>query len=234
MEVQFSRLAENDLHDLAQKDCDILVIASYDWRVPDWRPYLKYAVNFHPSLLPDDRGPYPLIQGILQQREVWGVTCHKVANEFDSGDILDAKPFPMAADECHESLDLKIQMAAKQLAQHIAADFTNLWNNAKPQGEGSYTRLWTTQDRTIDFSEKVADILRRARAFGLIECLAKISDTDIFVKRAIGWTEPHHYPPGKPVHVNGMSIVIAAKDGYIGIIEWSLVDPTVVPGKVLS
>lgn len=233
LDVQFSRLLESDLQGLAQQGCDILIIASYAWRIPDWRPYLKYAINFHPSLLPDSRGPYPLMQAVLDERTTWGVTCHQVTDEFDAGDILDFKQFSMTSDECHESLDLKIQMAAKQLAHHVAANFTGLWNHAKPQPHGNYTQLWTEQDRTIDFSENVADILRRLRAFGLLECMAHINDVPICIKRAVGWVEPHSYQPGTPIHVNGLSIVVAAQDGYIGVIEWSLLDPNAATERIL-
>jgi methionyl-tRNA formyltransferase len=223
----------SDLKELSQRGCDILIIASYNWRIPDWRPYLKYAINFHPSLLPDSRGPYPVVQALLEDRKVWGITCHKVTDEFDAGDILDAAQFPIAADECHESLDLKIQMTAKQLAGRIAVDFPQLWDHAKPQGDGNYTKKWSEAERTIEFSENVADILRQVRAFGLIECLAQINEVSILIRRATGWTEPHDHRPGSPVHVNGMSIVVAAKDGYIGIIEWSLFDPNTTTAKVL-
>ncbi len=235
LDVQFSRLSESDLQELALQGCDILIIASYAWRVPDWRPYLKYAINFHPSLLPDSRGPYPMVQAVLNKKATWGVTCHQVTDEFDAGDILDFKQFPMTADECHESLDLKIQIAAKQLAHHIAANFTALWLHAKPQAnESNYTKLWTEQDRTLDFSQNVADILRRLRAFGLIECMAYINEVPICLKRAVGWEEPHNHKPGIPIHVNGLSIVVAAQDGYIGIIEWRLLDPDAATQTILG
>jgi methionyl-tRNA formyltransferase len=233
LDVQFSRLTKSDLDDLAQRGCDVLIIASYAWRIPDWQPYLKYAINFHPSLLPDGRGPYPIVQALLDEKKTWGITCHKVTEAFDAGDILDNRTFPIADDECHESLDLKIQIAARQLAHQVAIDFSELWDNAKPQGTGSYTTLWSDQDRTIDFSETTADILRRLRAFGLIECIADINEVTISIKRAVGWTESHQHVPGTPIHVNGLSIVVAVKDGYIGIIEWSLLDPNAATEKIL-
>lgn len=232
IDVQFSRLKENDLRELAQQGCDALVVASYDWRIGDWRPYLKYAVNFHPSPLPEGRGPYPAVRALLEDRKSWGVTCHKLNGEFDAGDILDQEEFPISEDECHESLDLKIQMATRRLAQRVAANFTNLWDHAGPQGPGSYSKRWTNEERTLDFSENVRDILRRVRAFGLIESMATVNDVAIFVRRAIGWVEPHGLRPGTLAYTNNLSMVVAAKDGYIGIIEWSLLDPRAIVGKI--
>ncbi|HUW50485.1 MAG TPA: formyltransferase family protein [Sulfuricella sp.] len=232
IDVQFSRLRESDLRELSQRGCDMLVIASYDWRIDDWHPYLKYAINFHPSPLPEGRGPYPVVQALLENRKYWGVTCHKVSREFDAGEILDKEEFPISDDECHESLDLKTQMTAKRLAERVAVNFTSLWDNAKPQGIGSYSRHWTNEDRTIDFSDGVNDILRRVRAFGLIEFMAKVNEVAIFIRRAVGWVEHHAHRPGALVHVNDHTMVVAARDGYIGIIEWSLHDPRATVGKI--
>src|SRR5471032_2681612 len=47
--AQITPLIQPDLENLAQLGCDALVVASYNHRIGDWTPYLKYAVNFHPS-----------------------------------------------------------------------------------------------------------------------------------------------------------------------------------------
>jgi methionyl-tRNA formyltransferase len=46
--VQLSPMTEADLAALAAQGCEALLLGSYDWKVPDWRPYLPHAVNFHP------------------------------------------------------------------------------------------------------------------------------------------------------------------------------------------
>jgi len=136
--IQLSKMTALDLAELRERGCEALVVASYDWKVCDWRPFLKYAVNFHSSPLPDGRGPYPVVRAILQDRAVWGVTCHQLSPEIDRGDILAAEEFPLQPGECHESLDLKIQMAARRLAGRVASQFVELWRQAKPQSGGSY------------------------------------------------------------------------------------------------
>ena len=83
--IQLSRMTEDDLRGLRDQKCDALIVASYKWKIPDWEPYLKYAVNFHPSPLPEGRGPRPAIQAILEKRNVWAVTCHRVTRRFDEG-----------------------------------------------------------------------------------------------------------------------------------------------------
>lgn len=232
IDVQFSRMQEDDLKDLERRGCGALVVASYDWRIPGWERYLKYAVNFHPAPLPDGRGPYPIVQALLEDRKSWGVACHKISHEFDSGDILDRENFPVFEHDCHESANLKIQMAAARLAERVAGNLPALWENATPQGEGSYTRLWNDADRTIDFTRRVNDILRQIRAFGLIECIAKLNDKTLFVRRAAGWQEPHLHVPGTLAYSSELNLVIAVQDGYLALVEWSVLDKNAVFGKI--
>jgi methionyl-tRNA formyltransferase len=229
-DVQLTRLDERSLQQLSQAGCEVLVVASYQWRIGNWRRHLKYAVNFHPSPLPVGRGPYPTPGAILENLPVWGVSCHKLEAEFDTGDVLRAAQFPLAADEDHDSLDLKVQLAARRLAGEIATHFESDWHAARPQSGGSYHSLWTQEERQLDLSQTVAQILRRVRAFGPIETLLPLNGALVFVRRAVGWCEVHGLKPGQVVNVNAQSMIFAVADGYIGVTEWSLVDPSVRSG----
>lgn len=225
IEAQISPMTEADLKDLAEQGCEALVVASYTWRIGNWRPYLKYAMNFHPSPLPLGRGAYPAVPAILGNHASWGVSCHRLEASWDSGPVLASRHFPLAADECHESLDLRLQMAARSLAGEVAERFVDYWDGARPQGPGTYISHWTAADRTLEFAQPVASIMRRIRAFGLIECLATVNGVSLYVRRAVGWTEPHEFRPGDLVHTSAMQMVVAAQDGFIGIVEWSLMSP---------
>ncbi len=228
--VQISRLSDADLAELAKLGCEALIVASYRWRIGEWREHLGYAVNFHPSPLPHGRGPYPAPAAILERAARWGVSCHKLAQQFDRGDVLRTLDFPVSADEDHDSLDLKIQLASARLAGEVAGRFRELWDGATPQGDGSYYPMWSDADRTLQFSENVESILRRLRAFGPIECIAQLRGLRLFVRRAVGWTELHRFAPGTVVYANSLAMVIAAADGYIGLTEWSLLAPDAVTG----
>jgi methionyl-tRNA formyltransferase len=226
--VQISKMMREDLADLKARGCDALIVASYDWPVPDWTPYLRYAVNFHSAPLPEARGPYPLMRAILEKRESWAVTCHRLASDIDAGEILAAEDFAMRADECHESLDLKVQMAAARLAKRIAADLPDLWARATPQGNGFYWRMPQLSERVIDFDAPVDDVLLHVRAYGATGSLANIGGAWFAVKRAVGWTERHEHTPGAVAHVHNRSIVVATPDGYVGLLEMEPVPATTV------
>jgi methionyl-tRNA formyltransferase len=232
VDVQISRLTEDNLRELADQGCEALIVASYKWRIGDWRPYLKYAVNFHPAPLPRGRGPYPTPVPILEQASTWGVSCHRIEHEFDAGHVLRTVEFPMSRDDDHDSVDLKIQLASKRLSEEVAGRFVEYWDAATPQTAGSYYPQWTDKDRTLDFTQTVEVILRRVRAFGPIECLAQIKEVTLFVRRAVGWTESHRIPAGTVVYANGLSLVVAVSDGYIGLTEWSLIRQDAVTGTL--
>jgi methionyl-tRNA formyltransferase len=226
--IQLSRMSVVDLEELRDQGCEALIVASYDWKICDWRPFLKYAVNFHSSPLPDGRGPYPVVRAILENREFWGVTCHRLSPEIDRGEILAAEEFPLRPDECHESLDLKIQMAAKRLAARVAGQFVGLWGQAAPQAGGAYWKKHELADHVVDLRTSVASVMRHIRAFGANGSLVSIGKTWITVKRAVGWTEKHDHAPGVVVHVFNQSIVVAALDGYIALLDGQPTPPDVV------
>jgi methionyl-tRNA formyltransferase len=223
--VQLSPLDQTDLRHLQDAGCDALVVASYSWRIPEWRSELKYAINFHPSPLPEGRGPDPTVRAILEDRRSWAVTCHKIEHAFDAGDILDRETFALASEDDREILDFKIQMAACRLADRVARGLPELWDRALPQAQGSYWHHPTAAERALNFSDNVAENLRRVRAFGAIECTAVINKIAVFVKSVVGWTESHQHAPGTVVYENSLRFVIAVKDGYIAILEWSLLAP---------
>lgn len=228
MAIQLSRMTAGDLEALGRQGCEALVVASYNWKIPDWRGHLKYAVNFHASPLPEARGPYPQVRALLEGRRSWAVSCHKLAPEFDAGEILAQESYALDETDTHDSLDLKNQMAASRLASRVAADFIKLWDQARAQGAGSYWPRWKAEERALDFSRGVDDVLRTLRAFGRIECTAKVNGVEVFVRHAVGWKEAHAARPGSVAHSDGTMLVVAAQDGYIGIVEWSLINPDAV------
>ena len=73
---------ERDLQDLRDNGCEILIVASYDWKIPDWQPYLK--THQFPFFTPPGRArPLPAHRAILENRDEWAVACHKITADLD-------------------------------------------------------------------------------------------------------------------------------------------------------
>ncbi|HTB22638.1 MAG TPA: formyltransferase family protein [bacterium] len=225
--VQSSRLMDADLADLAGRGCEALVVANYRWRIGDWRPHLRYAVNFHPSPLPEGRGPWPLVRAIQEGRRAWGVSCHKLSPGFDEGDLLAQYGFPMDAEESHESLDLRCQLGLRGLAARVAKDLPALWERSVPQdpAKASYWNRASPAERFLDLKGGVEEARRHLRAYGLLECTIQAPGAVLYVRRAVAWRESHAFVPASLVHRNDRTLVFALKDGYVGLLEWSLTPP---------
>ncbi|CAM2148692.1 Formyl transferase [Pararobbsia alpina] len=219
--IQLSRILPADLSDLARDGCVALVVAGHPWRVPDWRKYLPYAINFHPSPLPVARGPYPLCRAIRERRREWGVSCHKIEPDFDTGDILAQTFFPMQENETHETLELKTQLALGPLALRAARELPTLWPAATPQHGGDYWPFDTDAHRTLDFSLTIDEIMLTVRSFGLLECIAPLREGKLYVSRVEAWQQAHRFEPGTVVHRHGEQLIVAASDGFIALLEWS-------------
>lgn len=223
--VQLSRIQQADLDALngAHGRDWALVVAGYPWLIRGWRGRASYALNFHPSPLPTGRGPYPLFRAILDSYETWGVTAHVLAEDgFDTGDILAQEIFSLSPNETHEALLAKCQMAARRLAAGpVARELPARWKRPEPQGDGSYWARANDGDRTLDFRQDVDTILRRVRAFGTVETIARLNEQRAYVAEAQGWREAHSYPPGAVVHQHRRHVVVAARDGFIQILRWS-------------
>ncbi|CAE7235408.1 arnA, partial [Symbiodinium sp. KB8] len=81
------------------------------------------CVNFHPSLLPKNRGSLTQFWSIFEGDAVSGVTCHHMVEEFDAGRILCREPVRIAADETALSLNHKIALAVETCFVNVLSVF---------------------------------------------------------------------------------------------------------------
>lgn len=62
-------------------------------------PLLSYSkkgfVNYHPSPLPEYKGPNEYEMAIKNKEVHWGVTVHYMTEEYDKGDIIKEKRFDL-------------------------------------------------------------------------------------------------------------------------------------------
>jgi methionyl-tRNA formyltransferase len=223
--VQHTRIGPADLASLNRMGCEALVVAGYPWLVKGWERFIPYGVNFHPSPLPEGRGPYPLFQAILDGHGSWGMTAHALAPSFDTGPIVAQRRFALTPADTHDTLLAKCQMAAKAIAADLADNLPDLWREAEPQGAGSYWPRVTQAQRTVTWKASVADTLRTIRAFGSIEVFAQVASTWLYVWEAAGWEESHGFAPGTLVHRHQRHLVVAARDGFVQLTGWSSQPP---------
>lgn len=192
---------------------DALLVMGYPHKVPIIEQLR--AVNLHPTLLPEGRGPFPIPWLILRNPAAAGLTFHKVTAEWDSGDILNQVSVPIHPSETLLSLCAKMQMRAQPFVSETLENFDRLWAAAAPPvGRGSYWRA-SPGDWTLDWSAGVAAILLQVRAFGQLEAVAWLYGEEWLITDADGWLEAHDHQPGIVVHDFGLGKVVATTDGYV-------------------
>jgi methionyl-tRNA formyltransferase len=147
------------------------LIVSWFWttRLPE--PILRLApsIGVHPSLLPRHRGPDPCFWAIDDGDEVTGVTAHRLAAEYDTGDILGRRELRIDPSWNGWTLARALDRPSLSLLREIVS----LHANGRPpapvvQDERAATAAPspTEDDLAIAWSWPAARIERRVRAAG--------------------------------------------------------------------
>ena len=123
------------------------------------------CLNFHPAPLPDFRGLGGYNVAILEGLREWGVSCHFVDEELDTGDLVAVERFPIDPDVATAySLDLESQERLFRLfAEVIGRALRGEALPRTPQGQGRYV----TREELEGLREVHAgdDLDRKLRAF---------------------------------------------------------------------
>lgn len=164
-----NRITREDISRLKENGCKFAVCGGYYYRIPVDEAFP--IVNIHPSLLPQGRGSWPMPIAILRQLPASGITLHKVAEGFDTGDILLQESFPLSGKENLDTFMEKACSLLPGLMETLVRDFDALWANALPQGEGEYLEAPTEADWTVTNETSFKDADRILRAFYGYECI---------------------------------------------------------------
>ncbi len=163
------RITPVDLAELAAQGCELLVCAGYYYRAPITDAFPM--VNFHPTPLPAGRGSWPMPRLILDGAEWGGVTAHKMAAEFDTGEILLRERFPLDRREDHQTYMEKVYERVPGMVRELVNHLPQVLAYAQPQGAGEYWAVPAEADWTVtpDMEAARADLI--LRAFYGYECV---------------------------------------------------------------
>lgn len=221
--IKITPITVSDAELLCQHGCEMLICAAYPYKIPDGvLARFKYAINIHPSLLPEGRGPWPMPWAILNQLKTTGVTIHNLSRNIDHGDILLQESFSIDESENLESLSAKTQIAANKLIKKFLENPDYFINNAVTQQGGTYFGWPNKEVRTVNWDACISDIDRTVRAFSKFEAYGFIDGERYYIRDVTSWECPHEDKPGTVVHRLNKEIVIAAKDGYVCVRNFEL------------
>lgn len=111
--------------------------------IPDW------AINLHPSLLPDYRGTTPEFWALYHGEEETGWTAHVMTEAFDAGPIIDQRRVPIRPDDTLHSLTERLGAAGAAFAVDLLGEFPGaaFETRANPTTEDDYYPMPSPADR---------------------------------------------------------------------------------------
>ena len=80
---------------------------------------VQYAINFHPSLLPEHRGSLTQFWAVFDGDAASGVTCHHMVAALDEGPVIDRESCELSDSETAFSLNRKLMTCFEVLASRI-------------------------------------------------------------------------------------------------------------------
>jgi len=205
------------------KGATLFISAGYPHKVPPINPSKAYGINIHPSYLPYARGPMPIPHIIInEETEAAGYTIHKLAPEFDAGDILFQQHIELSDNISVEKYCAQILANAPKEASRIIANLDHHWAQSSPQDntKASSHRLPDTAARTLNWSQNIEHIQRTQRAFGHYGCFAQFGGKLWTILSCEGWTQEHEHKIGTCVSLQNNMAIIAAKNGFIALTDF--------------
>ena len=123
------------------------------------------CLNFHPAPLPDIRGLGGYNVAVLEGMTAWGVSCHFVDADLDTGDLVEVERFPIDAESSTAlSVDIESQEHMFGLFQRVMRRVLAGEELARePQGQGRY--VGQDEFEALRRVQPGDDLDRKLRAF---------------------------------------------------------------------
>ncbi|MDO8555027.1 MAG: methionyl-tRNA formyltransferase [bacterium] len=148
---------------------DIIIATAYGKFLPkEIIKIPKYgALNIHPSLLPQLRGPSPIQYAILTGDKTTGVTIILMNEKMDEGQILTNHELQITNNATYKELEKKLaEVGGKLLVETIPKWLAGeIQPSPQNHSKATYSKILTKKDGLIDFSEPAEIIEKKIRAF---------------------------------------------------------------------
>lgn len=167
--LQYEKFDDQALKEISSYKADILFVFAYGkiFKQKFLDLFPKAALNVHPSLLPEFRGPSPLSAAILAGKKESGISIQKMALRMDSGDILLQQKFPLNEGESLGELEKRVSKLSAPLALDCLNNLENYLQKASLQAENqaTYCSLIKKDEAWINWEEKGQEIARKTLAY---------------------------------------------------------------------
>ena len=158
--------SEKFYNEIKKLNPDLIIVGSWGEKFGSDILELLPCVNFHPALLPKNRGANPYFWSIYLNQKVSGLTLHFMDRKFDTGDIILQEAITIDENETGESLKDK----TTRLAKAMVVDFLDLFDKKQiqpiKQNEefASYEKQISEKEVIVDLNKSKEDVSRHLRA----------------------------------------------------------------------
>jgi methionyl-tRNA formyltransferase len=161
---------DDEAQELRGIEVDLFVVASFGLIIPRWLLDIPSvgAINVHPSLLPQYRGPSPIQWALLDGAKETGITIIKMTEKMDAGPIVYQES--MAIDDRENTLSLSERLS-KRAGEILPNMVTEIGRTGSIDGREQEERLATycpiidKRMGLIEWHQTAVEILQRVRAF---------------------------------------------------------------------
>lgn len=168
------RITKEDLDTLAAQGCELLLCAGYYHRVPVTDAFPM--INLHPAPLPRYRGAWPMPVLLRRGEREGGICLHKMGADFDTGDIVLERTFPLERQDTLADYMRKAKALIPSMVRELLRNLPELLAHARPQGAGAYVPCPKQADWTVNSRMDVATADAVLRAFYGYECIYETRD----------------------------------------------------------
>jgi len=212
-----------EMNALVDEGVTLFFSAEYQHKIPT-PSGLRYGVNLHTSMLPEGRGATPLPYLTHCQHQHSGLTLHKLATQFDQGDIIINSTIAVEEHDTLNSLMVKMHLQARELVKQFLGDIDFYYANAQPQTGGSYWPVPEITERLLDPDLTTVELQQRIKRFGHFGLFLKFEDRFWRVIHAEAVPYEAEKSPGELLFEHSEILAISSRDGFICILKHCLVE----------
>jgi methionyl-tRNA formyltransferase len=225
---------------LAPLQPDLIICCGMPWILPPDLIALPRlgAINLHPALLPQYRGPAAIEWAFRNGDTETGFTAHWIAPKVDTGAILAQERVTIADDDTVETLLTKFSGIMPRLLQR-ALTRVAAGDPGDPQDESraSYAGLFDEAWRHIRWDRPARLVHNQVRSWTGVRdipngAFGEVAGERLLITRThLGLTRTEairsvargNAEPGSVLHRDGPCLIVQCGDGPLAVLNWSRV-----------
>ncbi|MBQ8475577.1 hypothetical protein IJ531_00790 [bacterium] len=145
---------------------DLIIVGSWGEKFSKETLSLVPCINFHPALLPKNRGANPYFWSIYLGQKVTGLSVHFMDEKFDRGDIILQEAITIEENETGATLKDKTTLLARPMVREVLDLFDSKQIQPIKQDEkyATYEPQIKDENKIIDLKKPRSEVSRHLRA----------------------------------------------------------------------